>query len=250
MYVVKQRNQGSVFHINTRSFTIFQNFWTTSCMSKCQDIFENITENTVFNLTKLKLKSLVFLNNKINEKLTCLRHLEISQNKELKPEKISRSINSLNKSVIEKLKTTGQGYLTIMGFVSTAVMVKVLYKSRWHIRYWIHLLHARRRGYTNLDEDIGFDYDCFVIYRDGDEDWVHNILLPKLWISPFELRVCQDRFLNSDNIFLVLIMLQEIGHRHLISSSRALITTTTYASWTEDDVGQVQFWEQVVSSMA
>ncbi|KAJ8300181.1 hypothetical protein KUTeg_021700 [Tegillarca granosa] len=169
-------------------------------------------------------------------------------------------------------------------FVSVAIVITVLYKSRWHIRYWIYLLRARRSGYINLHQDKGFDYDGFVVYSKGDEDWVHNILLPKLeneygyhlcvhqrdfdvgkpiidnivdnmnkskkiliilsedfaqsdWCQ-FELRVSQDRFLNSDNISLVLIMLQEIGHRHLTSSLRALITTTTYASWTPDGVGQ------------
>lgn len=180
-------------------------------------------------------------------------------------------------------------------FVSVAVVVTVLYKSRWHIRYWVYMLRARRRGYINLDQNMGFVYDGFVVYSEGDQDWVHKVLVPKLedeygyhlcvhhrdfdvgklivdnivdnmdkskkilivlsddfaqsdWCQ-FELRVSQNRFLNSDNSSLVLIMLQEIGNRNLTSSLKALITTTTYASWTPDGVGQVHFWEQVVSSM-
>ena len=61
------------------------------------------------------------------------------------------------------------------------IAIIVLYKGRWHIRYWIYLMRYKRSagGYTRI-KDHDFKYDGFVIYCDEDSEFVHNTLLTTL----------------------------------------------------------------------
>ncbi|KAK3082627.1 hypothetical protein FSP39_000741 [Pinctada imbricata] len=65
----------------------------------------------------------------------------------------------------------------------------------------------------------------------------------------FELLVAQDRWLRDEGDPLVVLMLEEVGSRHMTKGLRALIQTTTYCSWTENEVGQELFWGQLFRSL-
>ena len=63
----------------------------------------------------------------------------------------------------------------------TFISIIVVYKARWHIRYWVYLLRYKRSAseYTRL-RDKDFTYDAFVIYCDENSDFVHDTLVQKL----------------------------------------------------------------------
>ena len=65
--------------------------------------------------------------------------------------------------------------------VVVVIVFVILYKGRWHIRYWIYLLRYRGSAYRRLsDADIQYAYDAFVIFADEDEEFVINTLSPRL----------------------------------------------------------------------
>ena len=63
--------------------------------------------------------------------------------------------------------------------VVVAISLLILYKGRWHFRYWIYLLRYRRPAYRRLN-NVYMQYDAFVIFADEDEEFVLNTLLPRL----------------------------------------------------------------------
>ena len=183
------------------------------------------------------------------------------------------------------------------GSICLFVMISILivYKGRWHIRYWTYLLRYRRSEYRRLG-DVEFKYDAFVIYSDEDSDFVHNTLMPKLeddeqfrlcvhfrdfqpgkiiadnivesmnnsrmaivvlskyfcdsrWCK-FELIIAQDRWLNNESDALLIVMLEDLESDHMTKDLRALIRTTTYVMWTEDNLGQRLFWDQIRNTLS
>ena len=63
----------------------------------------------------------------------------------------------------------------------TFISIIVVYKARWHIRYWVYLLRYKRSASENIrlmNQD--FTYDAFVIYCDEDSDFVHDTLVTKI----------------------------------------------------------------------
>ncbi|KAK3082695.1 hypothetical protein FSP39_002810 [Pinctada imbricata] len=64
----------------------------------------------------------------------------------------------------------------------------------------------------------------------------------------FEMLLAQDRWLRNESGALIIVMLEEVNSRYMTKDLRALIQTTTYCSWTENEVGQELFWEQLFSS--
>lgn len=65
---------------------------------------------------------------------------------------------------------------SVVGILLIAILV--IYKTRWHLRYWIYLLRTRKKDYTKLLSDDMYEYDGYVIYCDDDQKWVHEDLLP------------------------------------------------------------------------
>lgn len=61
----------------------------------------------------------------------------------------------------------------------------------------------------------------------------------------FELNLAQHRYVSSEND-LILIMLNEVNSDNLSESLHVLITTTSYAIWSEEETGETLFWEQVI----
>ena len=187
--------------------------------------------------------------------------------------------------------------LVSSGSIVVVVVISflVVYKGRWHIRYWIYLLRYRRSDDRQLS-NVDLQYDAFVIYADEDSEFVHKILLPKLedeenvklcihfrdfqpgkiivdnivesmgksrmaivvlskdfcesrWCK-FELIIAQDRWLNNESEALLLVMLDDLESDHMTRDLRALIRTTTYVMWTDDNLaGQRLFWEKVVNTL-
>ncbi|KAK3100252.1 hypothetical protein FSP39_016946 [Pinctada imbricata] len=62
----------------------------------------------------------------------------------------------------------------------------------------------------------------------------------------FELMIAQRRLLSERGDILILILYKDIDFRHMSSSLRMLLTTMTYAKWTNDSAGQTVFWEQIL----
>ncbi|KAK3099427.1 hypothetical protein FSP39_004169 [Pinctada imbricata] len=62
----------------------------------------------------------------------------------------------------------------------------------------------------------------------------------------FELMIAQRRLLSERGDILILILYKDIDFRHMSSSLRMLLTTMTYAKWTNDCAGQAVFWEQIL----
>ena len=65
----------------------------------------------------------------------------------------------------------------------------------------------------------------------------------------FELLLAQDRWLSDQSDPLLLVMLEEVSSKHMTGVLRALITTTTYTVWSEDEQGQLLFWSQILSAL-
>ncbi|KAK3099695.1 hypothetical protein FSP39_008147 [Pinctada imbricata] len=65
----------------------------------------------------------------------------------------------------------------------------------------------------------------------------------------FELMIAQRRLLSERGDILILILYKDIDFRHMSSSLRMLLTTMTYAKWTNDSSGQTVFWEQILHGL-
>ncbi|CAC5409285.1 unnamed protein product [Mytilus coruscus] len=72
--------------------------------------------------------------------------------------------------------------ISVIGIV-VVIVSSIVYRCRWHIRYWIYLSTTKRRGlvYHSLTEDSSqYVYDAFVIYCDYDRNWVRTQLIGKV----------------------------------------------------------------------
>ena len=65
----------------------------------------------------------------------------------------------------------------------------------------------------------------------------------------FELLIAQNRWLNDQSDPLLLVMLEEVSSKHMNAVLRALITTTTYIMWSEEEEAQYLFWSQITSAL-
>ena len=65
----------------------------------------------------------------------------------------------------------------------------------------------------------------------------------------FELTIAQDRWMNNESEALFLVMLEELHSKHMSKELRALIRTTTYALWTDDNQRQILFWDKILSTL-
>ena len=175
------------------------------------------------------------------------------------------------------------------------IVSATVYKTRWHIRYWIYLMKYKRSKYQRIPNEGTFKYDAFVIYCEEDNDWVIQTFLEKLekeegielcihhrdfdigkvivenivdcmsdsrfavvvlsnafcksqWCN-FELLLAQDRWLSDQSDPLLLVMLEEVSSKHMTGVLRALITTTMYTVWSDDEQGKQLFWSQIVSAL-
>ncbi|XP_076467476.1 toll-like receptor 4 [Babylonia areolata] len=57
----------------------------------------------------------------------------------------------------------------------------------------------------------------------------------------FEVKMCQSMVMERDDVMIV-VMLQETGRRALTITMMAILHTTTYLQWTDQDSARVSFW--------
>lgn len=78
----------------------------------------------------------------------------------------------------EKMNAALQSFivLSLIGIFSV-ILVSLIYKGRWHIRYWIYLQRVKQRGYISLNNGDSSLYSGFVVYSDEDRHWVFSKFL-------------------------------------------------------------------------
>ncbi|XP_070532915.1 toll-like receptor 2 [Ptychodera flava] len=73
-------------------------------------------------------------------------------------------------------------YLAV-GLALFAILVAVIAVTgvyyRWHIKYAIFLIRCKVKGYARIP-DPEKDYDAFISFNSGDEEWVQHTLVPHL----------------------------------------------------------------------
>ena len=57
--------------------------------------------------------------------------------------------------------------------IIVCVMVTVIYRKRWHVRYWLYRTCGKRQPEQPTDN---YQYDGFVSYHSDDRWWVHHTL--------------------------------------------------------------------------
>lgn len=61
--------------------------------------------------------------------------------------------------------------LAVLG-IFTVIIVSLIYKGRWHIRYWIYLYRTNHNSYIPINSSENYVYSGFVVYCDEDTEWV------------------------------------------------------------------------------
>ncbi|XP_062603040.1 toll-like receptor 13 [Saccostrea cucullata] len=87
---------------------------------------------------------------------------------------------------------------------ATLLVLALVYKLRWHIRYWLHVFKHHKKGYELITDDPDFCYDIYLVYADEDSDFIFKITIPFLEQKGYKLCVrCRDfevGKLHCDNI--------------------------------------------------
>jgi hypothetical protein len=65
----------------------------------------------------------------------------------------------------------------------------------------------------------------------------------------FEVLLAHERFLKNDSDTLVTVLLEDVSSRHFTNVLRIILTSTTYAIWSENEEGQRLFWNQLLSTL-
>ncbi|XP_067668965.1 toll-like receptor 3 [Haliotis asinina] len=170
------------------------------------------------------------------------------------------------------------------------VVGAVMYRYRWHIRYFIYMVRYNKRQEVDTG-DYDYSYDAFVAYSAPDRPWVIKTLLPVLedkeglklcvhdrdfqvgklivdnivdsiqesrkimivlsnefaqsgWCQ-FELNLIQRHVLENGQRLLVVVMLEEIDSCHVTKAMRAMLQTTTYLMWGEEDYARKAFFNRL-----
>ena len=66
------------------------------------------------------------------------------------------------------------------GLCVICLLIIVVYRHRWDIKYHIYMMRARRRGYETIENQSEFIYDAFVAYSHEERQWVLSQLLPNI----------------------------------------------------------------------
>ncbi|XP_071092572.1 toll-like receptor 4 [Haliotis cracherodii] len=242
-------------------------------------------ERAVFNNSALK--QIFFRGNSIMgwksntfENMTKLKKLYLSSNQ----------ITTLEENILplELRKNITDIELARNPFSSFLVTGAVMYRYRWHIRYFIYMVrYSQRQEVDNAD----YEYDAFVAYCAPDRTWVIKTLLPVLegkenlklclhdrdfqvgklivdnivdsiqgsrkiiivlsnefaqsgWCQ-FELNLIQRHVLENGQRLLVVVMLEEIDTRHVTKAMRAMLQTTTYLMWGEEEYARKAFFNRL-----
>jgi hypothetical protein len=64
----------------------------------------------------------------------------------------------------------------------------------------------------------------------------------------FEVLLARDRFLKTGCDTLVTVLLEDISNRYFTNALKIILTSTTYATWSENEDGRRLFWNQLLST--
>ncbi|CAG2231994.1 unnamed protein product [Mytilus edulis] len=93
--------------------------------------------------------------------------------------------------------------LSVFGIVFVIVL-SIVFRLRWHIRYWLYLLRVKKKGFALIsnEETQNYVYEGYVIYCDEDITWIQNKLLDKLE-NEASLPLCiRDRNFEAGKVFV------------------------------------------------
>lgn len=93
-----------------------------------------------------------------------------------------KSLESLHMSAIdcETLQPILRALAGSFGSVLVPVMMLIVWRYRWHLRYMLFLLKAGRRRYREQQDNSQYQYDAFIAHCEKDLQWVREHLLPNL----------------------------------------------------------------------
>ncbi|XP_033755022.1 toll-like receptor 2 [Pecten maximus] len=132
----------------------------------------------------------------------------------------------------------------VVVFVGIAV---VLYRNRWHIKYYIYLLHSKK-DYEPLPGDNSFIYDAFVAYNSTDRVWVISELKEFLE-NKHGMKLCLHERDFSAGKLIVDNIIKNIN----FSRKVILVLTNEFAKsqWCQFEtlMAQNRFFEQGASSL-
>ena len=86
--------------------------------------------------------------------------------------------------------------VTIPSALLLFVVIIILFRYRWHIKYKLFLLYRNYHPFPDVDEDfemLQLQYHAYVAYNENsavDDDWVMNELQPNMEEGPEPLRLC------------------------------------------------------------
>ena len=125
---------------------------------------------------------LLWFRDKFRKSKESFGHFSEKYQCQLPPKLTSLTLSQFNMTADEcKPKSALVTFLVATGSIAAVMAISflIVYKGRWHIRYWVYLLRYRRSDYRRLG-NAEFRYDAFVIYSDEDSDFVHRTLLHKI----------------------------------------------------------------------
>ena len=204
-----------------------------------------------------------------------------------------KRLNTFSEDCTEHQTLTVTIIVVISCSLLVAITTIIVYKMRWHIRYWIYLFRAKHANYIRFI-DMDYVYDGFVVYCDEDSKWVHEKLIPVLeeeneyklcihyrdfqpgrlivdnivenmkesrkvilvmsnafarseWCK-FEVSLARERLLDNGSDTLVTVLLEDISNRYFTNAIKIILTSTTYATWSENEDGRRLFWNQLLST--
>ncbi|XP_060084014.1 toll-like receptor 2 [Ylistrum balloti] len=131
--------------------------------------------------------------------------------------------------------------------VFLAVLAVILYRNRWHIKYYIYLLRAKQ-GYKQIPGDDRFVYDAFVAYNSTDRIWVIS-KLKEFLEAQHNMKLC----LHERDFSAGRLIIDNIIENIQLSRKVILILTDEFAKsqWCQFEtlMAQNRFFEQGASSL-
>ena len=64
----------------------------------------------------------------------------------------------------------------------------------------------------------------------------------------FEVLLARERLLDNGSDTLVTVLLEDISNRYFTNAIKIILTSTTYATWSENEDGRRLFWNQLLST--
>ena len=83
--------------------------------------------------------------------------------------------------------------VTIPSVLLFFIVIMILFRYRWHIKYKLFLLYRNYRPFPDIADDfemLQLQYHAYVAYNERDEAWVMNDLQPNMEEGPEPLRLC------------------------------------------------------------